>query len=103
MNRVLMGLMFFPRGGLSGRVTALLCGISASAISSQAIAQAPSGDDQVLTQVVVTGSRIVRAGYDTLEPASVISGEYIQSRGLTNIADALNESPLSAPITVLLP
>jgi outer membrane receptor protein involved in Fe transport len=73
----------------------LLCGISATAVSSYAIAQdqQSGNDDKSLTEVVVTGSRIVRAGYDTLEPASVVTGEYIESRGLTNIADALNESP----------
>ncbi|GGE91195.1 TonB-dependent receptor domain-containing protein [Sphingomonas prati] len=43
--------------------------------------------------VVVTGSRIRRAGFDTLEPATVVSSEYLQARGLTNVADALNELP----------
>jgi outer membrane receptor protein involved in Fe transport len=78
------------------RAMALLCGFSATAVSSYAIAQEQqSGDDdsRAMTEVVVTGSRIVRAGYDTLEPATVVTGEYIQSRGLTNIADALNETP----------
>lgn len=78
----------------SGRAMALLCGFSAAGLSSYAIAQdQQSGDDKAMAEVVVTGSRIVRAGYDTLEPATVISSEYIESRGLTNIADALNESP----------
>ena len=78
----------------SGRAMALLCGFSAAGLSSYAIAQdQQSSDDKAMTEVVVTGSRIVRAGYDTLEPATVISSEYIESRGLTNIADALNESP----------
>jgi outer membrane receptor protein involved in Fe transport len=76
------------------RATALLCGLPAVAASFSAIAQeAPDNDDKAIQEVVVTGSRIVRAGYDTLEPASVVTGEYISSRGLTNIADALNESP----------
>jgi outer membrane receptor protein involved in Fe transport len=43
--------------------------------------------------VIVTGSRIARAGYDSLEPATVLSDEYLQARGLTNVADALNEIP----------
>ena len=80
----------------ASRAMALLCGISATAVSSYAIAQEQnSGTEEkgAMTEVVVTGSRIIRAGYDTLEPASVVSGEYIESRGLTNIADALNESP----------
>ncbi len=76
------------------RGMALFCGFSAAALSSIAVAQEQADtEDKAIQEVVVTGSRIVRAGYDTLEPASVVSGEYIQSRGLTNIADALNESP----------
>lgn len=43
--------------------------------------------------IVVTGSRIRRVGFDTLEPASVISDAYLSARGLTNVADALNELP----------
>jgi outer membrane receptor protein involved in Fe transport len=50
--------------------------------------EASSGED-----IVVTGSRIRRAGFDTLEPAVVVSNEYLETRGLTNVADALNEIP----------
>ena len=46
-----------------------------------------------LESVIVTGSRIPRAGFDTLEPATVITRDYLDVRGLTNIADALNEIP----------
>jgi outer membrane receptor protein involved in Fe transport len=46
-----------------------------------------------LETMVVTGSRIPRAGFDTLEPATVITRDYLDTRGLTNVADALNEIP----------
>jgi outer membrane receptor protein involved in Fe transport len=49
--------------------------------------------DLELERVFVTGSRIPRAGFDTLEPASVVTREYIDSRGITNVADAINEIP----------
>jgi outer membrane receptor protein involved in Fe transport len=48
---------------------------------------------QELETITVTGSRIRRAGFDTLEPAIVVDSEYIRDRGLTNVADALNELP----------
>ncbi len=48
---------------------------------------------QETEEVIVTGSRIRRAGFDTLEPATVVTKEYIDLRGLTNVADALNEIP----------
>ena len=57
-------------------------------ISNADGSEASSGED-----IVVTGSRIRRAGFDTLEPAVVVSNEYLETRGLTNVADALNEIP----------
>jgi iron complex outermembrane recepter protein len=50
------------------------------------------GDPQEET-LVVTGSRIPRANFDTAQPAVVISGEQIEQRGYTNLADALEELP----------
>ena len=66
-----------------------------------AYAQEAAGGDQdkpkdeisELDTVRVTGSRIQRAGFDTLEPATVVGQEYLQERGITNVADALNEIP----------
>lgn len=55
--------------------------------------ESTAGEPEELDTVTVTGSRIKRAGYDTLEPAITVSREYVERRGLTNIADALNEIP----------
>lgn len=77
------------------RATACLCALTgASAIPAFADAQEqPAGAEAPpLTEVVVTGTRIVHRS-NSLEPAKVISGEYLASRGLTNVAEALNESP----------
>ncbi|ALR08264.2 TonB-dependent receptor domain-containing protein [Xylella fastidiosa] len=46
-----------------------------------------------LDRVVITGSRIPRAGFDTLEPATVVNRQYIDSFGFTNVADALFSQP----------
>ncbi|MEO8018306.1 MAG: hypothetical protein ABI769_10860 [Pseudomonadota bacterium] len=62
--------MFSHRIRGVSRATALLCGFSAVAVSSPSIAQEKREDEKALQEVVVTGSRIIRAGYDTLEPAS---------------------------------
>ena len=50
-------------------------------------------------EITVTGTRIEGAAPEPLEPASVISVEYLQDRGLTNLADALNETPGFATAT----
>ncbi|HHW4681348.1 MAG TPA: TonB-dependent receptor domain-containing protein, partial [Xylella taiwanensis] len=46
-----------------------------------------------LDRVVITGSRIPRAGFDTLEPATVVNQQYLDSFGFTNVADALFSQP----------
>jgi outer membrane cobalamin receptor len=50
-------------------------------------------EEQELDVITVTGSRIKRAGLDTLEPAVSVSREQIDRRGITNVADSLNEIP----------
>ncbi len=49
--------------------------------------------DEDENTVTVTGSRIRRPNYDTAEPVTVVGAEYLDERGITNVADALNESP----------
>ena len=50
-------------------------------------------DEAMIEEVVVTGSRIPRAGFDTLMPAIVVDSQFIEDRGFTDIASALNEIP----------
>jgi iron complex outermembrane recepter protein len=46
-----------------------------------------------LEEVLVTGSRIKRPGFDTLQAAIVNDADQIRTRGYTNIAQALNDTP----------
>lgn len=57
------------------------------------VGTAPAGEDNKAGEIVITGSRIRRADFDALEPTTVVSNEYLSARGLTNVADALNEQP----------
>lgn len=65
--------------------------LATGAFAQSTAPAAEEGESQAA--IVVTGSRIKRAGFDTLEPATVVSSEYLDARGLTNVADALNEIP----------
>ncbi len=65
----------------------------AAVAQSTSVAPQAADDEGEAEAIVVTGSRIRRAGFDTLEPATVISSEYLETRGLTNVAEALNEIP----------
>ncbi|WP_417460570.1 TonB-dependent receptor domain-containing protein [Kordiimonas sp.] len=44
-------------------------------------------------EIIVTGSRISRAGFDTLQAAFVTDSEDINLRGYTNVGDALQDVP----------
>ena len=43
--------------------------------------------------IVVTGSRIKRPNYESLEPSVVVNSAAIEQRGYQTVADALNEQP----------
>lgn len=56
-------------------------------------APGPQADAPEEQSVVVTGSRIPRANFDTIEPAVVLGSQQIEERGYTNLGDALDELP----------
>ena len=83
-------------------VIALLCvGVAGASLPAAAYAQsaepaAPAGaaaSQADAGDIVVTGSRIPRAGYDTLEPATTVTGQLIETRAQTNIVDSLTTTP----------
>jgi outer membrane receptor protein involved in Fe transport len=45
------------------------------------------------SEIIVTGSRLGRAGYDAPTPVNVVGEERLQQLGITNVADALNQLP----------
>jgi len=64
--------------------------------STGAIAQdtdTTAEEDAGIEEVVITGSRIKRTGFDTVSPATVVDAEFIDLRGFDNVATALNELP----------
>ena len=50
----------------------------------------PLPDDNA---IIVTGSRLPRAGFDTIQPAVVLGSEQLANLGYSNLGDALNELP----------
>ncbi|RYY26091.1 MAG: TonB-dependent receptor [Sphingomonadales bacterium] len=86
-------------------VAALLLGMvaAAPAFAQTATPEAPAEESEDVApaqDIVVTGSRIVRDGYQAPTPVSVLSGDALNAIGATNIADAVNRLPaLSGSIT----
>jgi len=91
-----------PSAGLAQATSAQSDALPPSPVSSQAAvadkAVEPSeisadGERARDGEIVITGSRIRRTSADSAEPTVRIDAEYLEGRGLTNIADALNEIP----------
>ena len=62
-------------------------------VAGQAFAQAQA-EEADLDEVVVTGSRIVRDGFEAPTPVTVVSADQLQQAAPNNVADGLNQLPL---------
>jgi outer membrane receptor protein involved in Fe transport len=56
-------------------------------------AQTTDDDDEGIEEIIITGSRLPRTGFDTLQPAIVIDSQFLDERAFTDVASALNELP----------
>ena len=73
-------------------VTLIAAGSFGGASHAQSTAAANQAAAQI-DEVVITGSRIVRDGYEAPTPVSVLGMEELNSMAVTNIADAVNRLP----------
>jgi len=78
----------------SGTALVLASSLVCATASAQDEQGATTGD--VLGQVTVTGTRIVRDGYEAPTPVSVLGTEELDKMAVTNIADAVNRLPALA-------
>lgn len=53
----------------------------------------PGADTASGDTIIVTGSRIPRANFDTVQPAVVLGSQQIEQRGYSNLGEALDELP----------
>jgi outer membrane receptor protein involved in Fe transport len=69
--------------------------VSATALATVAVTnvQAQEVESASLDQVVVTGSRIVRDGYEAPTPVSVLGADELNALNTVNVADAVNVLP----------
>lgn len=74
--------------------TLLAFGMSLAA--GAALAQ-DSGETGVLQEVTVTGTRIVRDGYEAPTPVSVFGQDTLEAMAVANVVDAVNRLPALAP------
>ena len=49
------------------------------------------------SEIIVTGTRVARGGFDAPTPTTMVSAEALSQRGLNNVGDFLNEMPSFRP------
>jgi len=82
----------------STSTVALLAGalIYARPADAQTVAAAQSAQVPSLEEIVVTGSRVVRDGYEAPTPVSVLGADELNAMADANIADSVNKLPAFA-------
>ncbi|TWB10490.1 TonB-dependent receptor-like protein [Nitrospirillum amazonense] len=96
-----IGAMGAASGALAQQIDAAAAAPTMQAQVAQAAQQpddtgtAATGAQQTtsLNEIVITGSRIRRANFDTMQPAEVLGSDEIAKRGFTNLGTALQELP----------
>ena len=75
-------------------LSAALFALTAGAAQAQDAPPCPADDAACdADAIIVTGSRIARARFETVEPALVVSSDAIEMRGFDSLGQALKEQP----------
>jgi iron complex outermembrane receptor protein len=67
--------------------------LHANCVATQGQGAAAAAGAPAAGAIVVTGSRIARPNFDTVQPSVVLNSQAIEQRGFVNVGDALNELP----------
>ena len=68
------------------------CALTAMMLASAASAQDANGDAGI-SEVVVTGSRVIQNGFQAPTPVTVVTAEQLQKTAPSTLSDALNQLP----------
>jgi iron complex outermembrane receptor protein len=99
-NNRYRGRVILSRKLCSGAAFTALAMLAAGAT----VAQDSGNAVETLDEIIITGSRIPRSGFETLQPATVLDGEKLDLRGNISLATSLNEqagfvTPLNSPVS----
>ena len=81
-------------GSLSATpLVAAILASGATTAHAQQTAQAQAAQAPSVEEIVVTGTRVVRDGFQAPTPVSVVNVEELQNTATSNLADSINELP----------
>ncbi|MBS0418785.1 MAG: TonB-dependent receptor [Proteobacteria bacterium] len=83
---------------LIGSVAGAADGVDPAAPAQPTQAVAQQNDKGGMEEVMVTGSRIIRDGYEAPTPVAVLGTEDLKAMAVPNIVDAVNRMPNFAPV-----
>jgi outer membrane receptor protein involved in Fe transport len=81
---------------MASRRNLVALSIAAALTPKIATAQQPAAQPTT-EQVVVTGSRIARSGFDSAQPLSIVDAAQIENLGIVNVGDAIRTLPQNTP------
>jgi len=83
----------FRRALMTSTAAIAACAVSASALAQQQQSAESDEEELELEEIIVTGSRIGRSGFDTATPTVTIDAEFMDRRGFFDTLDMLEETP----------
>lgn len=89
-------MSLFAKTALGACVSVIALSVSGTALAQEQGSVAPQESAEAKEAgetIIVTGSRIARPNYDTVEPVIVVGSQNIEDRGFTTLGQALNEQP----------
>jgi len=82
-----------PQAGPTGTAAASGPGTAGACQSGDAPGKLPETGAPADQTIVVTGSRIARPNFDTLQPSVIVDSKTIENRGFETLGQAINEQP----------
>src|SRR6185436_4719987 len=71
--------------------------LAAAVAAAMGGAQFATAQEQPSEEILVTGSRVARSGFDSPQPVTAIDAQQIENLGLTNVGDVARTLPQNTP------
>ena len=71
--------------------------LAAAVAAAMGGSQVASAQEQPSEEILVTGSRVARSGFDSPQPVTAIDAQQIENLGLTNVGDVARTLPQNTP------
>src|SRR5690606_32495200 len=102
MERISIGARLCARGFCATSALAIAASWASVAMAQDAPAasqEATESDDARDREIIVTGSRLARGGFNAPNPVTVLNAEDIEKLGIVNTSDVVAQLPQNSQFT----